>query len=539
MTDDVAARLERRTDTTLTAALIAAASSHAGPPDIILDADGRRLGYRDLMRGIFALGSAIRRITEPGERVGVLLPTSAAGAVTFFALLAYGRVPAMLNFTAGRATLDAACAVAGVKTILTAQKFIAGANLSALAEGLAETRSLVHLEDLRARLGIADKLAGLAGAGLHRLRGAAAKPDDPAVILFTSGTEGEPKGVALSHRNILANIAQVDETLPILATDIFFNPLPIFHSYGLMAGLILPLVLGRQLVLHPSPLQTKLIPQRIHETGATILLATDTFLRQYARAGDRRSMNSLRFSVCGAERVRPETRDFVRERYGFVVLEGYGVTEAAPVLAVNHPDDIRDGTVGRLLPAIEARLEPVDGLDGRGRLSVRGPNVMLGYLSRTEPGGIAPPPGGWHDTGDVASIDAEGYVTIHGRLKRFAKIGGEMVSLAIVENCAATLWPDHLHTAAVIPAVRKGEEIVLVTEYADADAASLLAWAKTRGVPELAVPKTILHVEAIPVLGTGKIAHAAVDTLVRERLAAAAPGRAVEWDAPPGKRAAG
>jgi acyl-[acyl-carrier-protein]-phospholipid O-acyltransferase/long-chain-fatty-acid--[acyl-carrier-protein] ligase len=530
--DDIAARIERRIDTTLTAALLAAARSHTGPPDIILDADGRRLTYRDLTRGMFALGNAIRRMTGPGERVGVLLPTSAAGAVTFFALLAYGRVPAMLNFTAGRATLDAACAVAGVKTILTAKKFIDGANLSALAEGLAETHRVVHLEDVRAGLGLADKAAGLAGARLHRLRGDPAKPDDPAVILFTSGTEGKPKGVALSHRNILANNAQIDETLPNLKSDIFFNPLPIFHSYGLTGGTLLPLILGRQLVLHPSPLQTKAIPQRIRETGATILLATDTFLRQYARAGDQQSMNSLRFAVCGAERVRPETRDFVHERYGFVVIEGYGVTETAPVIAVNHPDDIRDGTVGRLLPGIEARLEPIDGLDdGRGRLFVRGPNVMLGYLSRTEPGGFAPPQDGWHDTGDVVSISPDGYLAIHGRLKRFAKIGGEMVSLAIVENCAATLWPDHLHTTAVVPAARKGEEIVLVTEYGDADAASLLAFAKARGLPELAVPKTILHVEAIPVLGTGKIAHAAVDALVRERLAAA-PGRAVEWNAP-------
>jgi acyl-[acyl-carrier-protein]-phospholipid O-acyltransferase/long-chain-fatty-acid--[acyl-carrier-protein] ligase len=267
-------------------------------------------------------------------------------------------------------------------------------------------------------------------------------------------------------------------------------------------------------------LQTKIIPQRIFETGATVLFATDTFLQQYMRAASDGAMSSLRLAVCGAERVKDETRQAAERRFSFEVLEGYGVSEAAPVLAANQPGDIRAGTVGKMLPEIETRLEPVEGLEGGGRLFVRGPNIMKGYLSPDAPGVIKPLADGWHDTGDVVTIDPKGYVSIKGRLKRFAKIGGEMVSLAVVENCATALWPDNHHGAVALNDPKKGEQIILITDKKDADRALLLAWAQSHGVPEIAVPKKIVVVDAVPILGTGKMDYVGVKRLAEEGLAA-------------------
>ncbi|MCA8889250.1 MAG: AMP-binding protein, partial [Parvularculaceae bacterium] len=263
-----------------------------------------------------------------------------------------------------------------------------------------------------------------------------------------------------------------------------------------------------------------IIPKRIFETGSSVMFATDTFLQQYMRASDDGGMSSLRIAVCGAERVKDETRQAAEKRFSFEVLEGYGVTEGSPVLAANQPGDIRSGTVGKLLPGVEHRLEPVEGLPGAGRLFVRGVNIMKGYITPDAPGVVKPPPDGWHDTGDIVAFDDAGYMSIRGRLKRFAKIGGEMVSLAVVENCATAVWPDNMHAAAILPDDRKGEQIVLITDKAGPDRSLLLAWAQSHGVPELAVPKKIVAVDAVPVLGTGKLDYVAVTKLAAEGLEA-------------------
>jgi len=277
-------------------------------------------------------------------------------------------------------------------------------------------------------------------------------------------------------------------------------------------------LLGIKVVLHPTPLQPREIVRRIKESGATILLSTDTFISQYARAGDQGDLNSLRLAVCGAERLRDETRALLRKKYNIELLEGYGVTEAAPVIAANQPGANRAGTVGRLVQGMESRLEPVEGIPNAGRLYVRGPNVMLGYIKPENPGVIDPPHGGWHDTGDVVAIDGDGFIAIRGRLKRFAKIGGETVSLAVVENCASALWPDYAHAAVTIPDGRKGEQIVLVTTCPDAQRTDLIGWVHNHGVPELAVPRRILQVESVPVLGTGKTDYTKVQKTVKDSI---------------------
>jgi acyl-[acyl-carrier-protein]-phospholipid O-acyltransferase/long-chain-fatty-acid--[acyl-carrier-protein] ligase len=301
-------------------------------------------------------------------------------------------------------------------------------------------------------LSLGDKLAAGLGSMFPSLVAAHPLPDSPAVILFTSGTEGEPKGVALSHANILANVEQVRAHVPFFETDIVFNPLPTFHSFGLTVGSFMPLYLGLKTVLHPTPRQPHEIVRRIREHKATILLATDTFVSQYARTAEDGDLVSLRLAVCGAERLRDETRTMIKRRFSVELIEGYGLTEAAPVISANQPGRNRAGTVGHVLPAVETRIEPVEGIDGGGRLFVRAPNVMLGYMRPEKPGEIVPPPEGWHDTGDIVAFDADGFLAIRGRLKRFAKIGGETVSLTVVENCASALWPDHYHAAIAIAA---------------------------------------------------------------------------------------
>ncbi len=513
-------RIERRSRRAIFQAYLENARKEKSDKVAVTDGDGRKLTHKDITRGSFALGGALARATAKYERVGILLPTGAGAVMALFALLSRGRVPAMLNFTAGSKNLLAACKAAEVTKVVTAKKFIELAGLEKLISELEGGVEIIHLEDVREQIKPQDKALALLGPTFPTVLAATPNPEDPGVILFTSGTEGAPKGVVLSHRNIIANIEQISAHVELLPTDIFFNPLPTFHCYGLTAGALWPILNGYPVVFHPSPLQTKIIPKRIFETGSTVLFATDTFLSQYMRASPDGGMSSLRIAVCGAERVRDETRQAAEKRFGFEVLEGYGVTEASPVLAANQPGDIRSGTVGKLLPAVETRLEPVEGLEGAGRLFVRGPNVMQGYLSADNPGVVMPLPDGWHDTGDIVSINDEGYMSIRGRLKRFAKIGGEMVSLAVVENCASAVWPDNMHAAAIMPDPKKGEQVILVTDRKEAPRGLLLAWAQSHGVPEIAVPKKIVMVDEIPVLGTGKIDYLKVKTLAEEGLIA-------------------
>jgi acyl-[acyl-carrier-protein]-phospholipid O-acyltransferase/long-chain-fatty-acid--[acyl-carrier-protein] ligase len=500
---------------TLFQALAAARRAHGGNTPALIDGDERALSYDTLVKGALALGHALKRGTGNGECVGVMLPTGAASAVAVFALSAYGRVPTMINFTSGAANILSALKTARVTRIVTARRFITLAKLEELAETLAGAATLVYLEDVRAGLTLGDKAMAAAGSLMPALVAARSDPDSTAAILFTSGTEGAPKGVALSHANILANVAQVRAHIALSTSeDVLLNPLPVFHCFGLSVGTILPLLAGVKVVSHPTPLQPKEIVKRIKAHGITILLATDTFIAQYARAGEEGDLDTVRLAVCGAERVRDETRAFVRQKYGIQILEGYGVTEAAPVVAANQPEANHPGTVGRLMAAMEARLAPVEGIPGAGRLMVKGPNVMQGYILPEAPGTIMPPLDGWHDTGDVASIDEDGFIAIRGRLKRFAKIGGETVSLAVVENCAAALWPGREHAAVAVSDPRKGEQIVLVTDAAEASRPSLLAWAQHHGVSELAVPRRILVVAAIPLLATGKTDYVTLQKMV-------------------------
>ncbi len=507
-------------DRSLFDALIDARDKFGGKKPILEDQERRPLSYTDLIRAAFALGRKLSAITTPGEHVAVLLPSSVGVVVTFFALHAIGRVPTMLNFTAGIRNLRTACRVAGVKTILTAHRFIDQAKLDDLIDALSGEHKIVYLEDVRATIGAMDKAYAAAAGAFPRQFRHSAKPGDPGVILFTSGSFGAPRGVVLSQRNLVSNTVQVASHIDLDPDWVMFNPLPTFHCFGLTGGALLPILNGIKAFQYPSPLHVKQIPPLIRDTKASVLFATDTFINQYARAAAPGDLASLKFAVCGAEKVRDETHDLVAERVGSApLLEGYGATEASPVIAVNQPGANRRGTVGPLVPGVETRLEPVEGIPRGGRLYVRGPNIMSGYLN--ENGVLEPPVDGWHDTGDVVEIDADGYVHILGRVKRFAKIGGEMVSLTAAEMLAAGAWPDARHAVISMPDPKKGERLVLVTDRLDASVDTLVAHAKAVGAPELAVPRKIVRVPEIPVLGTGKTDYVAIQRMAETEVRAA------------------
>lgn len=502
-------------------ALVDARREFGAKKPILEDQERNPLTYTDLIRASFALGRKIAAFTKPGERVGVMLPSSAGGVVTFFALHAFGRVPTMLNFTAGIRNLRAACELAGVRRVLTSHRFVEQGKLHDLIDALEMLTTVTYLEDVRETVGAADKLYAAAAGALPKNFMAKTKPSDPGVILFTSGSFGAPRGVMLTQANLIANVRQVASHIALDPAWVMFNPLPIFHCFGLTGGVLLPILTGMKAFQYPSPLHIKQIPPLVKDSKASILLATDTFVNQYARAAEADELSGLEFVVCGAEKVRDETHNLIHERFGPVpLLEGYGATEASPVIAVNKPGDNRRGTVGGLLPGIEVRLEPVEGIPGGGRLYVRGPNVMAGYL-RSD-GGVDAPDGGWHDTGDVVAIDGDDWIKILGRVKRFAKVGGEMVSLTAAEDLATSVWPDGRHAVVAVPDSKKGERLVLVTDRRDADAAPLLTHAQSIGAPEIAVPRKIIRVPEIPVLGTGKTDYVALQRIVDTELRRAA-----------------
>jgi acyl-[acyl-carrier-protein]-phospholipid O-acyltransferase/long-chain-fatty-acid--[acyl-carrier-protein] ligase len=441
--------------------------------------------------------------------------------VTFFALHAFGRTPTMLNFTAGLRNLRAACELAGVKRVLTSHRFVEQGKLHDLIDALEPLATITYLEDVRRTVGAADKLFAGAAATFPKRFAAGTRPGDPGVILFTSGSFGAPRAVVLTQANLIANAMQVAAHIELDPDWVFFNPLPVFHCFGLTGGVLLPLLNGLKAFQYPSPLHTKQIPALIKDSGAAVLLATDTFVNQYARAADADELSGLKFIVCGAEKVREETHNLIAERFGPIpVLEGYGATEASPVIAVNKPTDNRRGTVGGLLPGVEARLEPVEGIPLGGRLYVRGPNIMAGYL--IPGGGIEPPEDGWHDTGDVVSLSDDNWIKILGRAKRFAKVGGEMVSLTAAEDLAAAVWPDCRHAVVAVADPKKGERLILVTDKRDAETGPLLGHAKRIGATELVVPKRIIRVPEIPLLGTGKTDYVALARIVDTELGRAA-----------------
>jgi len=501
------------TDRTVVQAMIEAAKLHGMSRIATEDPVSGEFSYRRMLRAMHVLGRKLMPLAAEGEAIGVMLPNANGVVVTVLGLMSAGRVPAMINFTAGATNILSGCKAAQVKTIVTSRVFVERGRLESLIEKLKGEVEIVYLEDVRTTVGLGDKLRALFGAKKPIVP---RQPDDRAAILFTSGSEGVPKGVVLSHRNMLANAAQAVAVIDFNRQDKVFNVLPAFHSFGLTVGIILPMVFGVRIYLYPSPLHYRTVPELIYGVSATILFGTDTFLNGYARAGHAYDFRSLRYVLSGAEPVKESTRRVYLEKFGLRILEGYGVTETAPALALNTPMFNKFGTVGRLLPGMIARLEPVEGVTEGGRLYVSGPNVMLGYLRAENPGILETPPDGWHDTGDIVTIDEQGFIAIKGRAKRFAKVGGEMISLSAVEMLAADLWPDALSAAVNVPDQRKGERILLYTQQKDANRADFIGFARARHASDLMAPAEVIFMEKLPLLGSGKVDYMALTQIAKE-----------------------
>ncbi|WKJ92094.1 AMP-binding protein [Methylomonas montana] len=509
---------------TIFSALLEARAILGGNYTVAEDLERKPLSYDALITRSIIVGKLIRAITQPGENIGVLLPNSCKTLNVILGLQLYQRVPAMLNYSLGANGMVATCRTGQVNIVLSSRKFIELAHLDHDAELLAKQVKLVYLEDLATSLTTIDKLSGWLQAKTAGLwyKSHAYEADDAAVVLFTSGSEGLPKGVVLSHANVLANHKQIRSRIDFGPGDVVLNFLPMFHSFGFSVGTLMPILNGMTSFFYPSPLHYAVIPEMAYEVGATIMFGTNTFFAAYAKKAHPYDFYKMRYVVAGAEKLQENTRTTWLNKFGIRILEGYGATETSPVTSVNTPMDYKAGSVGRFMPDMLYHLEPVPGIEGAGKLHVAGPNIMKGYLLPDNPGVLVPPCSaaygeGWYDTGDIVHVDDEGFIHIQGRSKRFAKIGGEMVSLTAAEQLAIQAWPDAHHAVVSLPDPKKGEQLVLLTTQKSASAKQLAE--ASPGVAALNLPKKVFVLEKLPVLATGKTDYPGATALAAELLA--------------------
>jgi acyl-[acyl-carrier-protein]-phospholipid O-acyltransferase/long-chain-fatty-acid--[acyl-carrier-protein] ligase len=501
--------------------LLEARRIHGGKHIVAEDLERKPLSYDNLITRTIAIGNALQKITGPGEAVGIFLPNSTKTACVVLGLQLHGRTPAMLNYSTGSAGMFSACQTAKVKIVLTSRYFIELGHLTEEADHLAQQVKLVYLEDLAAHISAVDKFTAWLQSKTADFwyDSRPHNPDSPAVILFTSGSEGVPKGVVLSHANILANLKQLEACISFNAQDVVLNFLPMFHSFGFTVGTMLPILHGMKVFFYPTPLHYAIIPEMAYELHATIMFGTNTFLAAYAKKAHSYDFFNMRYVVAGAEKLQETTRQVWADKFGIRILEGYGATETTPITSVNTPMYYKAGTVGRFMPAMEYKLEPIEGIEDAGQLHVKGPNIMLGYLLADNPGVLVPPKSsygdGWYDTGDIVHVDEEGFISIRGRSKRFAKVSGEMVSLTAVETLATNAWPKAQHAAISLPEAKKGEQVILVTTQKEATVQQLAA--ASTGVAAILLPKKIIVVDAIPVMATGKTNYIAVTELAKSK----------------------
>lgn len=506
-------------------AFISTARSRGGAPGLV-DSTGVSLTYRQTLIRSLALGKVLARTLGPSKNVGVLMPPTVAGAVANVALTLWGRVAVNLNYSANQEAVDSAVRQAGLTHTITSRKMLAKVPIRPKGE-------LVVLEDLAKQVGPLDKAWAAAVATLVPTSAIGAflpglKREDldaPATIIFTSGSTGDPKGVVLTHRNILSNAQQIRTHVELSPQDVILGILPFFHSFGFTVPLWTVLCIGLKAVYHVNPLDARIIARLCKEHRATVLLSTPTFVRGYLRKTDREEMATLRLLILGAEKLPPELADQIRSIWGIEPLEGYGCTETGPAVSVNRPlpwrtpdgrtvPGNRPGTIGVPLPGTLVKVvDPETGEDlpdGReGIVCVKGPQVMAGYLDRPEATAEVLKDG-WYWTGDLGLVEPDGFIRITDRLSRFSKIGGEMVPHRAVESAILELIGTNEPVVAVtsLPDPKRGERLVVLhTPEAGLTPAETVRRLHDGSLPKLWVPSAedFVAIEAIPVLGSGKL----------------------------------
>lgn len=484
------------------------------------DSTGQELTYGKALVASLVLSRWLRKPCDDARMVGVLLPASVGGALANIALLLAGKIPVNLNFTAGSEATSSAIRQCGIRTILTSRSFLAKAKVEQLD-------GMLFLEESMKEIGPFEKAATALLAFFLPLRllqvlycDGEQDPDSLATVIFSSGSTGMPKGVMLSHRNILSNIDGIAQIFRVTNKDRLMGALPFFHSFGFTGTLWLPLVSGSGVAYHSNPLDAKTIGEMVSKYKATVFISTPTFYSAYLRRCAREQFSSLRYAVVGAEKLRdPLARSF-KEKYRLDLLEGYGCTETGPVVSVNIPEvqegavrrtGFKAGTVGHPIPGVAVKV--VDPDTGKplpsgeeGLLLVNGPGRMMGYLGQAEKTAEVLQ-NGWYVTGDIASIDDDGFIKIVDRLSRFSKIGGEMVPHIRVEEAIHDVLDEQGCVVASIPDERKGERLVVF--YTQKDIAPEELWDRLNQahLPKLWIPnrENLHRIEAIPLLGTGKV----------------------------------
>jgi acyl-[acyl-carrier-protein]-phospholipid O-acyltransferase / long-chain-fatty-acid--[acyl-carrier-protein] ligase len=504
-------------DETLASAFIRTARRRWGA-FCLADSSGLSLTFGRALASSLLLGEWIRR-HAPEKNIGLLIPASAGGALANVATAIAGKVAVNLNFTAGPQNMAYAVEKAGIRTILTSRRFLTKADI-------AEMPGMVMLEDLLKTFSTSQKVWMLIVTGvlptwaLVRLFGRRSQAGDLAAIIFSSGSTGTPKGVQLTHRNVLANVHSVAQVFDMRRHDVMIGVLPFFHAFGYTGTLWFPLVTGFGAAFHPNPMEAKTIGDLTERHRGTILMSTPTFCSSYVRKCEPNQFAQIRYAVVGAEKLRPAIAEAFRTKFGVELLEGYGCTEMAPVVAANVPNvsdggvrqrGSRPGTVGHALPGVAAKVvdpETFEGplFDKEGLLLVKGPNRMLGYLDDPERTAEVIRDG-WYITGDIASMDEHGFIRITDRLSRFSKLGGEMVPHIKIEESINDLLPEgHACVVTSVPDETRGERIIAF--FTDPGMTAQLLWERLceTEMPRLWLPKRedLHHIDAIPALGTGK-----------------------------------